>query len=365
LRSHWLLAAAVAVATPAAAWQGARLLHLEPGDQHGDVQTPILDWQPAAPQVDADGRVWIADRSGSVRVIVPWLGVRHQSRIEGGVEAGGVSTADGRGRLFVSRDGYLHRIIPESPTATTLGTGGLPTAVDFACREGRLHAWPDAHGGVTILDDDGNVVERLEGELYRTRPVRGGAAVGCAGGRMVAATAGGKLIGLLDGVPVWTAEPAETAGSDWAPRVAAVGDDWWLCSRTRGCLIVSATDGAVRAAVTSVGAWDGPVLLGNDRVGVTNIEGRLQILDSAGRQVTEVDVALGPQRLLEPREQTDSALLWTVGSDGALRRIDPSNGSVQVLYRAPSGFFAAGPIFHDGHVVLLTNFGSTLHFQLR
>lgn len=341
------------------------MLHFEPGEQHSDVQTPILDWQPAAPQVDADGRVWIAGRSGVVRVIVPWLGIRHQSRILGGIEAGGVPTADGRGRLFVSRDGHLHRVLPEAPSATTQGTGGLPTAVDFACRAGRLHAWPDAHGGVTILDDDGNVVERLEGELYRTRPIRGGAAVGCAGGRMLAATAGGKLIGLLDGIPVWTAEPSETAGSDWAPRVAAVNDDWWICSRSRGCLIVGASDGAVRAAPTTVGAWDGPVVLGDDRIGLIDIEGRLQVFDNAGRKRSETDVALGPQRLLEPRGQVPTDVLWAVGSDGALRRIDSVTGVVRVVYRAPSGFFAAGPIFHDGHVVLLTNFGSTLHFQLR
>lgn len=360
-----LLIVAAAVASPAAAWQGARLLHFEPGTAHRQSgQTPVIDWQPAAPRVDGEGRVWLVDRDGSVRVILPWLGIRHRALVEGGLENGGVPTREGRGRLFVSRDGFLHLVSPDAPGAVSVGTGGLPTAVDMPCREGALHIWPDAHGGVTVLDDDGVVVERLEGELFRTRAVRGGAAVGCADGRMFAATAGGKLIGLVDGVPVWTAEPGEAAGDDWAPRVVAVDGAWWACGRSRGCLIVDGSNGGLRAAVTGVGSWEGPVALDSTRLAWIDVEGRLQLFDRGGNRLLEIDVALGPQQLLEP-SGGNVAVLWAAGSDGALRRIDLERRSVRELYRAPSGFFAAGPVLHDGHAVLLTNFGAALHFQLR
>lgn len=358
--------AVVALAAPAFAWQGARLLHLEPAPARAvGVQTPILDWQPTAPTIDDGGRVWLIGREGDVRLLVPWLGVRGQWQVDGGLENSGVPTVDGAGRLFVTRDGRLLRIDAESPTPVSLGTGGLATAVDRPCRAGALHVWPDAEGGITVLDDQAQVVERLEGDVYRTRQVRGGAVAVCEKNRAVVGLAGGKLVGLEDGRPVWTAEPAGFDGEDWAPRAATIGDRVWLCGRERGCLIIDG-EGQEVGRPDSAGSLEGPVALDGGRVAILGRDGRLAVFAQDGAALGVVDVGLTPQRLLAPTAAADSTnTLWSTGTDGGLRRIDLESGRVQVLYRAPGGFFAGGAQMHDGHAVLISNHGAVFHFQLR
>lgn len=95
-------------------------------------------------------------------------------------------------------------------------------------------------------------------------------------------------------------------------------------------------------------------------------DGRLAVFAQDGAALGVVDVGLTPQRLLAPTAAADSTnTLWSTGTDGGLRRIDLESGRVQVLYRAPGGFFAGGAQMHDGHAVLISNHGAVFHFQLR
>jgi Tol biopolymer transport system component len=157
---------------------------------------------------------------------------------------------------------------------------------------------------------------------------------------------------------------------DWTPDsktivlTAAKGNgdnNWW----TAQLFLLSTTNGEMRSIYKPKLQIARPVA-SPDGGSVAFIEGLMSDEDSVGGDVFLLTLSGGAPRNLTPQRKTSaSALTWTSGGklvvfenvdgESGIARIDPGNGRIEELYRAPelltSGFWStSASLSHDGSV---------------
>ena len=357
------------MASPVLAWEGARLRRMEAPNRsevQRQVQIPILSYQPAAPQVDRQGRIWLYELGGTIRAITPYLGETGRWQLSTGTESSGIETPDGA-LLVVSRDGRMHRIDPETPLTTTVVSEGLPTAVGVPCRAMGVNVWADARGGVSLVDDEGEILARYEDELYKRRRLRGGAAVGCHQEQVFVGIAGGKIASLQGSALQWAESPGVLAGATFAPRAVLHQDRWLVCTREELCFAVNAATGLLNLTAP-IGSYDGPHVL-DGRVVIADNKGSVHILDDQWIEIQKIFVEAGALWLAAlPDAKTTNPtanVVWVTTTEGNLYRLNLEAGRAERVYSAPSGFSTGGLLLGDATALIPSNFGTVHIFTLR
>ena len=375
-----VLCAVVSAGIPAGsvAWEGARVRRIEPpvrAEAVRHVQVPMLSYDPVPVQIDRDGRVWLSEKSGTVRILVPYGGQVAAWNVPAGLESATLPDRNGT-RLVLNRDGLLLRLDPAQPGTYETIAVGLPGGVGRGCRLGDQYFWTDALGGVVVTDRNGNVLQRVADVLFSRKRYRGGAVALCGDDIAVVGVAGGKIARFERDGLVGADTPGAIAGASFAAHAIHVGNETSravFCTVEHGC-VLSGRSGNL-ATFIETGSFDGPARIDAERFVIALNNGRIALFDQQGALLRDAVIGSSTYWLLRRGDEQMAArtgdALWITSASGDVLRVsglvDSAGGEVVVdrVLSVPSGFGNGGPVLADGTGLLRSNYGALYVLDLR